>query len=149
MQSGVKLLRKAVAGVVRNIAGTITHVITEEPVVALTFDDGPHPVYTPQLLRILEKCRAYATLFMVGQAASEYPDLVRQVAKAGHAIGNHTWSHLALPSIKRKDRWKQLRACKRALAPYGNRFFRPPYGEQSPGSHFDAFCLGYAWLHLT
>jgi peptidoglycan/xylan/chitin deacetylase (PgdA/CDA1 family) len=123
--------------------GSITHVITEKPVVALTFDDGPHPVYTLHLLRILEKYRAHATFFMVGQAASKYPDIVQQVAKAGHSIGNHTWSHLALPSINRKDRWGQLRRCKRALAPYGSRFFRPPYGEQTPGTHLDAFCFGY------
>jgi peptidoglycan-N-acetylglucosamine deacetylase len=143
MQSGIKLLRKIAGNLKRNVTGTITHVVTQEPVVALTFDDGPHPVYTQQLLGILEKYKAYATFFMVGQAASKYPDVLRQVAQAGHAIGNHTWSHISLPSIKRKERWAQLWKCKRALSPYGDRLFRPPYLEQSLGSHLDALCLGY------
>jgi len=123
--------------------GTITHVSTQEPVVALTFDDGPHPEFTPRLLDILEKYQARATFFMVGEAAEQHPDIVRQVVQAGHAIGNHSWDHSSLPLLSEKERRAQIRACEKALAPYGQRLFRPPYGHQSVASRLDALWLGY------
>jgi peptidoglycan-N-acetylglucosamine deacetylase len=143
IQFSRKVVRKALGPLARNLIGTITHVKTTEYIAALTFDDGPHPEYTPQLLDILARYDAKATFFMVGEAASKHPELVRRVSLEGHAIGNHTWNHLALPSINRKDRWKQIWQCKRALSSFGNLFFRPPYGEQTIGSHFDTLCLGY------
>jgi len=125
------------------VVGTITHVSTKDAVAALTFDDGPHPEATPRLLDILEKHQACATFFMVGEAAQRYPDLVRRVAEAGHAIGNHSWDHSSLPLLSGKERRDQIRACERALAPYGQRLFRPPYGHQSIASRLDALWLGY------
>jgi peptidoglycan/xylan/chitin deacetylase (PgdA/CDA1 family) len=127
----------------RRVVGTITHVETQDKVVALTFDDGPHPEFTPRLLDILERHNAHATFFMVGKAAEKQPELVREVAAKGHAIGNHTWDHLSLPAISGRERREQIRACKRAIAPYGGRLFRPPYGHQNLGSRLDAFRLGY------
>ena len=121
--------------------GTITHVATSEPVAALTFDDGPHPEYTPRLLDLLEAHGARATFFMVGESARQYPQIVRRAAQAGHAIGNHSWNHPCLPLLPGKERRAQIRACARAIAPYGARIFRPPYGEQSAGSRFDLFWL--------
>jgi len=118
-------------------------VSTQEPVVALTLDDGPHPEFTPRLLDILEKYQARATFFMVGEAAEQHPDIVRQVAQAGHAIGNHSWDHSSLPLLSGKERRAQIRACEKALAPYGQRLFRPPYGHQSMASRLDALWLGY------
>ncbi len=61
--------------------------------VALTFDDGPHPVYTEQILDILAKNNARATFFVIGENAERYPELVRKEFDAGHEIGNHTYSH--------------------------------------------------------
>jgi len=122
---------------------TVTRVETSESVVALTFDDGPSPLYTPRLLEILERHQVLATFFMVGDAAQEHPDLVRQVAEKGHAIGNHSWDHPKLSSLRGDDRRRQIRACASALAPYGERLFRPPYGEQSLASRLDALWLGY------
>ena len=122
----------------------ITHVETSDPVAALTFDDGPHPVYTPRVLNILEKHGARATFFMVGEAASRYPEIVRMVARAGHVIGNHSWNHPDLPSIRsRLRRLKQMWACARATAPYCKRLFRPPYGSQNGQIRFDALIFGY------
>jgi peptidoglycan/xylan/chitin deacetylase (PgdA/CDA1 family) len=107
----------------------ITNVETNDFVAALTFDDGPHPVYTPCVLRILETHGAKATFFMVGEAARKYPGIVRMVVRAGHVIGNHSWNHFNFTEIgSRLHRLKQLWACARATAPYCRRLFRPPYG---------------------
>jgi peptidoglycan/xylan/chitin deacetylase (PgdA/CDA1 family) len=126
-----------------NVVGTITRVSTSDPVVALTFDDGPDPEYTPRLLDILGKYQAHATFFMTGEAAAAHPEIVRRVAQAGHAIANHSWDHPSFPSISGRERRAQIRACARAIAPYGMRLFRPPYSEQNIASQIDAFLLGY------
>lgn len=60
---------------------------------ALTFDDGPHPEHTPQLLDVLFQAELKATFFVVGKDASKHPDLIRRMAEEGHELGNHTWSH--------------------------------------------------------
>jgi peptidoglycan/xylan/chitin deacetylase (PgdA/CDA1 family) len=125
------------------VLGTLTQVETSDPVAALTFDDGPHPEYTPRLLALLEKYQARATFFMLGEAAYQYPELVRQISQAGHALGNHSWDHPSFPLIPSRKRREQLRACERALAPYGQRLFRPPYGQQNVASYLDALRSGY------
>ena len=61
--------------------------------IALTFDDGPNPEWTPRLLDILAKHDVKATFFMLGMFASAHPELVRRVAAEGHLIGDHSWSH--------------------------------------------------------
>jgi peptidoglycan/xylan/chitin deacetylase (PgdA/CDA1 family) len=66
----------------------------EAKVVALTFDDGPDPRFTPAILKILEEQEVKATFFMVGKHAEKYPNLAFEVAAAGHEIGNHTYSHV-------------------------------------------------------
>lgn len=151
MAQDTRIIRRLVGAAARRALGTITHVLTQDAVVALTFDDGPHPEYTPCLLDILERHRARATFFMLGETAQRYPNLLQRVAQAGHAIGNHSWDHPSFPLISGQERRAQLRACQRALAPYGQRLFRPPYGHQSVASRLDALLLGYqvvAWsLH--
>jgi peptidoglycan/xylan/chitin deacetylase (PgdA/CDA1 family) len=136
-------IRKLFSIAARNVIGTITHVTTRDPVVALTFDDGPHPEFTPRLLDILERHHARATFFMTGEAATEHPQIVKHVAQAGHAIGNHSWNHPSFPLISGRERRTQIRDCASALAPYGQRMFRPPYGEQNIASRLDALLLGY------
>ena len=143
----VRLVRRRLAAsliaVQRRAVGTITHVVTDSRAVALTFDDGPDPRTTPRVLQVLEDFGVRATFFMVGESAARAPALVREVAAAGHAIGNHSWSHPPFPAIPGRERRRQLRACATALAPYGLRLFRPPYGEQSLASRLDALALGY------
>jgi len=141
--NGIKILRSLFKAAMRRGMGTITHVSTHDPVVALTFDDGPHYEFTPRLLDVLERHQAHATFFMIGEAAQRYPDLVRQVAQAGHAIGNHSWDHPSFPLISSRERRAQIRACEKAIAPHGQRLFRPPYGHQSVASRLDAMWLGY------
>lgn len=137
------MLSNSAAVLARLMMGTITRVATEEAVAALTFDDGPHPDHTPRLLDILERYNARATFFMVGTNAQLYPEIVEQVALAGHAIGNHSWDHPSFPYIKGSERRAQIRDCQNALFPHGQKLFRPPYGDQSLASRLDALMLGY------
>lgn len=105
---------------------------TREKVVALTYDDGPHPVYTPQLMKILDKYDVKATFFMIGREMDTYPDIVREVARHGHVIANHTYTH---PSNIELDTAPQvireLDACEQTIERLtGKRayLFRPPKG---------------------
>lgn len=66
---------------------------TARPEIALTFDDGPHPEHTPRLLDELARLDMKATFFVIGFDAALYPDVVRRMAREGHAVGNHTWMH--------------------------------------------------------
>ena len=128
--------------------GPISQVDTKEPVVSLTFDDGPHPVFTPRLLEVLAKHDARATFFMLGDMARRYPDIVRAAAEQGHAIGNHTYDHVSVPLVSRKELKRQIKECSRTLAPSEQKLFRPPYGQRSIRSCIDAAALGYeiiAW----
>ena len=122
----------------------ITNVDTSERVVALTFDDGPHPIYTPRVLDVLAKHEAKATFFMVGESARKYPAIVKRVAMEGHVIGNHTWNHPFLPHVRsRVHRLRQMWDCSRATAPFGQRLFRPPFGAQNTQVRLDAFMFRY------
>lgn len=148
MWDNVKVLRRLFNAATRRVVGTVTHVSTQAPVVALTFDDGPDPAYTPCLLDILEEHGARATFFVIGEVAQRHPDLVKRIAQGNHAIGNHSWDHPSFPLISGRERRAQIRACERAIAPYGQQLFRPPYGHQNVASRLDALCLGYrvvAW----
>lgn len=67
----------------------VYRVKTDRPLVGLSFDDGPHPTFTPQVLDILERHQAKATFFLVGERALRHPDLVARIKSAGHEVGNH------------------------------------------------------------
>lgn len=141
--SSKTVVGKLFSAVTRRVMGTVTHVSTQEPVAALTFDDGPHPEFTPRLLEILQKHGARATFFMVGRSAERQPALVQQVVQAGHAIGNHSYDHPSFPLISSRERRIQVRSWQQVVGPAGQRLFRPPYGHQSPASRLDLLRLGY------
>jgi peptidoglycan/xylan/chitin deacetylase (PgdA/CDA1 family) len=148
MSESGNILHCTAAGLRRRLAGTVTSVSTNEPLAALTFDDGPNPEFTPRVLAALERFQAAATFFMIGKAARHYPQLVESVARGGHAVGNHSWDHPSFPRINTRGRYEQIRACEKALSPFGQKLFRPPFGHQSLASHLTARCLGYqviAW----
>ncbi|WP_189303904.1 polysaccharide deacetylase family protein [Streptomyces albospinus] len=67
--------------------------------IALTFDDGPDPRYTPEILEVLRRHDTRATFFVVGECAVEFPDLLHFIAEEGHAVGNHTWTHPQLTTL--------------------------------------------------
>ena len=99
--------------------------------IALTFDDGPHPQVTKQILQLLEKYNAKATFFMLGSRIQFYPALVQEVYDAGHEIGNHTWTHpvltkMSAPAIQKEFESTEL-ALKNAIG-QNSTVFRPPYG---------------------
>lgn len=82
--------RWAFRGLARLFPGIVWQVETDEPLIALTFDDGPDPVFTPQVLALLAQSRARATFFLVGEHARRHPEWVVRIRAAGHEIGNHT-----------------------------------------------------------
>jgi peptidoglycan-N-acetylglucosamine deacetylase len=121
--------KRAATYIPRHTVGAITHVKTRKPVVALTFDDGPDPEWTPPLLALLARYRARATFFLVGRSAQRYPELVRTMREAGHAIGCHSFDHVAFTAISANARRAQLEACERAVPGLlTHKLFRPPFG---------------------
>jgi len=134
---------RAYKAVRRHLLGTITHVRTDENVAALTFDDGPDPEYTPELLEVLRKAGAHATFFVVGKRAAQHPELIDEIVRDGHLLGNHSWSHTALPLMSRADRIKDLRRCHSVLPKQSRRLLRPPFGYQTTQTRIDARLLGY------
>lgn len=134
---------KLVRPLLQQSFGSITHFLTQEPVVALTFDDGPHPKYTLDLLDILEKYGACGTFFMLGKSAQRYPFIVKTIAERGHAIGNHSWDHPSFPLLRRSNCRKQIRLCQEAISPYGCYLFRPPFGHQDWKTMLSVKRMGY------
>ena len=106
----------------------------EFKVVALTFDDGPDPAYTPAILDILKEYDIPATFFMVGRHVERYPGLARRIADEGHSLGNHTWSHRSLvPLSADYTRMEIMRTHEMIEQVTGvtPKFFRPPRGIYS------------------
>lgn len=104
--------------------------------IALSFDDGPHPVFTPQVLALLKQYDAVASFFCIGKAAAKHPELLRQIRAAGHLIGNHSYSHAQFIDAGNKKRWlDEIHQADRMLeSATGEKpvFFRPPYGITTP-----------------
>jgi len=103
----------------------------DERVVALTYDDGPNPPYTNDIIAVLRAERVRATFFVVGQAVQTYPAIVRREVRDGNAIGNHTWAHEHLVLDDPHSLRETLQRTDRAI--YGatgthTRIMRPPYG---------------------
>ena len=104
---------------------------THLPEVALTFDDGPNPYYTPQVLAVLQRYRIKATFFDVGYLVVDYPNIVRQEYNQGNIVANHSWSHPELTLLSAPAIQSQITTASNAIkAAIGVRpsFFRPPYG---------------------
>lgn len=100
--------------------------------VALTFDDGPNPEYTPQLLQLLKEKNARATFFLLGPAVKTHPDLVQEIVKSGSEVGNHTWKHKVLNGLSPegiRQEITQTSAQIKEAAGVDVKLLRPPYGS--------------------
>lgn len=130
--------------VVRATGGAVVHRVHELPgisygyndaVVAITFDDGPHPDHTPKVLSTLERHGVRATFFMVGERAAHYPDLVREVAARGHTIGGHTWTHADLRELNERAFEDEIDRTNELLSSLSG---RPVLGVRPPAGRYDA-----------
>jgi peptidoglycan/xylan/chitin deacetylase (PgdA/CDA1 family) len=102
---------------------------------AITLDDGPNPAATLGILELLERYNARATFFLIGQRVRVFPDLAREIASRGHAIGNHTETHPSLTFLSVRGITEELARCDDAIAlatGKSPRWMRPPYGYRSP-----------------
>jgi peptidoglycan/xylan/chitin deacetylase (PgdA/CDA1 family) len=111
----------------------INRVETTDSVVALTFDDGPVPIYTDSVLGILAELDVRATFFMVGGGVEQHPELAAKVRAQGHELGNHSYSHnrlvLKRPSTIRRE-IESTDSLLRAAGATGEIYVRPPYGKR-------------------
>ena len=105
--------------------------ITEKKRIALTFDDGPHPIYTPQMLELLKEEQVPATFFLLGENVELYGDVVKEIAKEGHLIGNHTYHHVQITSLSLEEACKEIQETSdliEELTGTGTEYVRPPFG---------------------
>lgn len=99
--------------------------------IALTFDDGPHPRYTHQILDILDDYKIKATFFVIGVNADNYPNTLSDIIERGHEIGNHTYSHPHVSKITSEDLRNEIEKCEASiycLTDCKTKLFRPPEG---------------------
>lgn len=124
----------------------IKSVDNNEMKIALSFDDGPHPLYTPEILYILREHQIKATFFVIGKNASYYPEILSHLNEEGHEIGNHTFTHSLKKNINKKDMTEELQKSSeiiKKICGYEVRLFRPPGGILNNSIRETANDLGY------
>jgi peptidoglycan/xylan/chitin deacetylase (PgdA/CDA1 family) len=127
------------------ISGLPTYRGTDsEPVIYLTFDDGPHLPYTQQIFELLSKYNARATFFVVGRSAQNHSELIKAIYEAGHGIGNHSWSHRKLVGLNEETFNGEVVGTANVLGAYTANCMRPPYGATDPSTYRYSTKLGYA-----
>lgn len=113
--------------------------------IALTYDDGPNDPHTLRLLEVLARHNVHATFFLIGRHVQQLPEIARQIAEAGHIVGNHTFSHPLLIFKSAAEIRQQLLSCRSALqdaiGEHSN-LFRPPWGVRPPAVLRTARALG-------
>jgi peptidoglycan/xylan/chitin deacetylase (PgdA/CDA1 family) len=116
-------------------------------VIALSFDDGPDPVWTPRIMEVLRRYNVKATFFCIGDKVNKHPQLVKQLKDEGHFIGNHTYYHTSFfPLLSRKKMVAELQRCDEAIKnAIGEQatLFRPPFGVTNPIIAASVRKLGY------
>lgn len=123
----------------------------DEKRVALTFDDGPDSVYTPQIMDILDKKNIKATFFLIGSRAELFPDVVKRMVEKGHIVGNHTMTHPVIVKLDKEKTKENIMDAEKVLADltgYRTSLFRSPYGSLNPEKIEEIKKMGYkiiAW----
>ncbi|MEI3146633.1 MAG: polysaccharide deacetylase family protein [Merdibacter sp.] len=110
----------------------------DKPMVAITFDDGPNPATTPELLDLLKEYNVRCTFFMVGKNAEANPDIVKRICAEGHELGNHSWDHPDLSVLSRQEIIEQLQSTDDAVfkaCGHDPVYIRPPFGAMSDTYH--------------
>lgn len=108
--------------------GRVWKIDTDEKILFLTFDDGPHAVITPQVLEILKQFDATATFFCIGKNVQQNPNTYQMILDAGHMVGNHTYSHMKGYESDDIDFLNDVFEAKRWI---DSKLFRPPYGRMT------------------
>ena len=109
--------------------------------IALTFDDGPHPIYTKKILDLLDRYKIKATFFIIGENARYYKETLREIVKRGHEIGNHTFSHAIIKDKSVSDIMSEIEECRNTIYDICGEntvLFRPPGGLMADVSAEDA-----------
>jgi peptidoglycan/xylan/chitin deacetylase (PgdA/CDA1 family) len=123
--------------------------------VALSFDDGPHPEFTPRIAEVLAKANAQATFFCIGALVEKHPDVARGLLAAGHELANHTFTHDTFRHLfSASALTEDLRRCQSLLATFGKapRWYRPAVGIRNPPVHAAAKAVGVevvTWSHAA
>mgnify|MGYP002667416527 CR=1 FL=1 len=120
----------------------------KRPMLALTFDDGPHPVYTEELLDGLKKRKVMATFFLIGNNIEGNEEIVKRMAEEGHLIGSHTYNHVQLNKLSEsKAKEEILKGCNKIYETTGvcPSFVRPPFGEWKKNMDFCVTMLPVFW----
>jgi peptidoglycan/xylan/chitin deacetylase (PgdA/CDA1 family) len=126
------------------LPGIVFRVDTQAPLVALSFDDGPAPDHTPEVLQILERYDAHATFFLIGDRAQRFPDLVARLRQEGHEIGNHDLTLRSRARASDADFVSTLKRTEEILGLQGPlKLYRPPGGLIRPSQIREAHRLGY------
>lgn len=123
-----------------------------DPQVALTIDDGPHPLTTPLMLAVLDNYNVHATFFLVGEKAEEYPELVRRIAADGHEIGNHSYRHARSHTLTAAEMSAEVKACSsiiKQLTGTPTRYFRPPGGQMNKSGLRALACTDHTLVMWT
>lgn len=131
-QSSLKRQQTASTAVMTENAENAAQQDEEIRRIAITFDDGPHPKYTEQLLDGLKERGVHATFFVTGEHASLHPDIIRRMQEEGHLIGNHTYSHIQLRSGNQDQFKEELIRTNQVIKEITGEdtiYVRPPYGS--------------------
>lgn len=123
-------------------------VVEEVKKIALTFDDGPHPYYTEQLLDGLKERGVVATFFVTGEHATLHPEVIKRMHEEGHLVGNHTYSHIQLTSGNREEFKEELVATSEVIEELIDEevvYVRPPYGCWDKGLEGELNMIPVLW----
>ncbi len=126
--------------------GTVYRIPASQKVVALTFDDGPSPVWTPRILDELKRAGVKATFFMLGKHVAEFPEVARRVAREGHEIENHSFTHHVLLYYKMDELEKEVKDAEKIIKDVTGKttkYFRPPKAWVTPEEKIKLQEMGY------
>jgi peptidoglycan/xylan/chitin deacetylase (PgdA/CDA1 family) len=130
------------------VAETKAEAVLEKKKIALTFDDGPHPIYTEQMLQVLEEKQVKASFFLLGENIELYPEVVEQISKAGHLIGNHTYHHVQITGLSKEEAFEEIQLTSdriEELTGQGTEYVRPPFGTWNSGLEEELDLIPVMW----